>query len=160
MKSASIAAATFAFTLLAVACTTTTTTTEPTTTEKDAGSTKDAGSKDSGKTTGDDDDDTTAKSCGDEADADACTDCCISENQAGAKVYIEALVACACKADVCATECESTYCAATPKNPDATCNACLDEKLQASCEEELGTKCTASKDCMSFNSCMNTCPAQ
>lgn len=165
MKLASIITA---FALFAIACTSTTTTTTPApATEKsptdkaDSGTPSQTDARDPDKKK----DEETAEdppTCADEATQQACGQCCAGEHQQGAGVYMQVLTQCVCEADNCATECEATLCAATPKEPDTTCVQCANEKQQ-NCGKALGQTCGADKDCMAFNQCLQQCankPAQ
>lgn len=164
MKSACIFAA---CALLAIACTTktTTTTTPPdTSTEQkptdpvadkgsssktDAGSTSTGGSSGSSGSSGDA---PSAPECSDTTDQQSCVQCCADGHQKGAQVYMGALLKCLCEASACATECKTTICAASPKNPDSTCETCMNSKSQ-DCGSAIETACTASTECLDFNQC-------
>lgn len=155
MKSASIVTA---LALLAIACTTTTTTTTPDPAAGKTATATDGGKADAAKTPADNtsggpSEEPPAPSCADETGQQACAQCCAADNQAGAKVYSDAVSQCMCEDANCATECAETLCASTPANPDAACNTCFGEK-QAACGEVVGTACGASADCMTFNKCL------
>ena len=134
MKSASIAAATFAFTLLAIACTTTTTTSEPTTNDKDAGQRRGQGRRRRPTRTGDDDDEEPAKACGDEADQGACVQL-LRQREPGRRhrYFITRSTTCLCKADKCATECADNVLRGNGREPrrGVACNTCLTAKEAA-----------------------------
>ena len=46
--------------------------------------------------------------------------------------------------------CESTFCAAEPKDPDAACNACITAET-AVCSTIIQADCTADPDCVAFD---------
>lgn len=134
------------------------------TTTKDAGkdsSTKDAGEKDSAPADPD-------EACYSQS-ASECSNCCATNHLTGYKVYEKSMLDCACKGTgasdskaACATECESTMCAATPANPDQACNDCLDKALgeTGTCLGALQKDCTGSDECMALIGCAQNCPAQ
>jgi hypothetical protein len=150
------------------ACSSTTTTTEVVDGGTAEGGTKDSGTKDaaisepdSGTTTNPD------TACAAEATRTACGTCCITNHQAGAKIFQDALLACGCHgtgaadggAGECATACAATACAATPKTPDATCNTCLQGSVASagSCIDVVVAACTGSSDCVAQQKCIGTC---
>ena len=153
---------------LVVACSSTTTVTGTDTPSPEAGA-KETGTttKDSGTTTEDTGTGTTTgdTACGAETTLQACGTCCITNHKSGYTVFQASLLACACMgtgADggaPCATECGATICAATPKNPDATCSTCLQTSIGAggACQEQLTTDCTADKDCLAEQTCVAQC---
>jgi hypothetical protein len=153
-----------AVSFLAIACTTTTTTTTPDTTtenkptdpQADAGKPKtpaaDAGASSSSSSGGDKDKTPDAPECSDTTTGQECIQCCAEAHTKGYQAYMGTLIKCLCEAAQCATECATTICGTTPKNPDAACNDCINSKAQ-SCEKPLETACTASQDCMDFTQC-------
>jgi hypothetical protein len=154
---------------LVVACSSTTTVTGTDTPTPEAGAAKDGSTtaKDSSTTTEDTGTGTGTgdTACGAETTLQACGTCCITNHQAGYKTFQASLLACACTgtgADggaPCSTECGATICAATPKNPDAACSACLQASIGAGggCQEKLTTDCTADKDCLAEQTCVAQC---
>jgi hypothetical protein len=168
----------------AIACTTTTTeVAEPTTdggkegstATKEAGTSSSSGATSSSGSTGDPDDECATKS------ADDCTDCCAGNHKAGAQTLTKAVIACGCNgtgataADggagdagagdagaegPCATECETTICASTPKQPDATCNTCLTKAIGqgGACAKYASDTCLADDDCKAAQECLGACP--
>lgn len=151
-----------------VACSSTTTVTGTDTATPEAG-TKETGTtaKDSSTTTEDTGTGTPTgdEACGAESTLQACGTCCITNHKSGYDIFQASLLACACKgtgADggtPCATECGTTICAATPKNPDAACNTCLQASIGAggACQEQLTADCTADKDCLAEQTCVAQC---
>jgi len=153
------------------ACSSTTTTFTPDGSE--AGTTSEAGTKDSATadTFVPDEPDTGVTPMGDEACAaatskSACGQCCITNHTAGAKVIQDSVVACACMgtgadggAPVCMTECAATVCAATPMNPDATCTACLQMSIAqgGGCQAAASAACMANTDCKAEQMCIAPC---
>ncbi|HVH47329.1 MAG TPA: hypothetical protein VM925_33570 [Labilithrix sp.] len=163
-----IASSVAVFAFFVIACTTTTTTT--TSAPQDAGTTvtdgtegektntgtaatpgADAG-KDAGKGKDSGSDEPT---CADTAKQLACGQCCAADHQEGAIVYQTAVSECMCDEANCATDCESTLCAAQPKNPDATCNTCFNAKQNA-CAQPVTDACSANADCVAFYQCLTS----
>ena len=154
MKVASIVTA---LALLAIACTTTTTTTStpaPDANKADGGGDgKQAGKSDAGSDEEEEEEEETpAGGCADETGQQACLQCCASEHQEGAAVYMGAVQECICDEENCAEDCADTLCAAQPKNPDSACNTCFNSKQQA-CGDAVATACSANQDCVAFNNC-------
>lgn len=158
-----------ALTGLVVACSSTTTVTGTDTTTPEGGTAKESGTtaKDSSTTTEDTGTGTGTgdTACGAETTLQGCGTCCVTNHAAGYKTFQGSLLPCACMgtgADggaPCATECGTTICAATPKNPDATCNACLQASIGSggACQEKLTTDCSADKDCVAEQTCVAQC---
>jgi hypothetical protein len=96
-----------------------------------------------------------AGACGGEATYDACITCCEQAHPNGASTYIGSLVTCLCKPANCGTSCSTTLCAATPTNPDATCNTCANSK-SANCGTDVQSACSADPDCVDFAQCLQT----
>ena len=154
------------------ACSSTTTTVDNGTpeggTSSEAGGGKDSAAKDSSSTT---DTDSSTTPMGDEACAaettkTACGSCCVTNHAAGAKVIQDSVLACACMGTgtdagtpACMTECAATVCAATPANPDATCNTCLQASIAqgGKCQQAASDACTASTDCLAEQTCIKPC---
>jgi hypothetical protein len=154
---------------LVVACSSTTTGGNETVTSE-AGTAKETGTttKDSGTTTTEDTGTGTGTgdtACAAETTLQACGTCCATNHKTGYTTFITAVVACACSgtgADggaPCATECGATLCAATPKNPDAACNTCLQASIGTggACQEKLTTDCSADTDCVAQQKCLQPC---
>ena len=155
---------------LVVACSSTTTVTG-TDTPTPEGGTKETGTttpKDSGTTTEEDTGTGTGTgdtACGKEATLQECGTCCITNHKSGYTVFQNSLLGCACKgtgADAgapCATDCASTICAATPKQPDATCNTCLQGSVAmgGACQQQVSDDCTADTDCVAQQKCVSQC---
>jgi hypothetical protein len=104
--------------------------------------------------------------CAAETTRQACGSCCIMNHAAGAKAIQDSVEACACKgtgADggtpACMTECATTFCAATPAQPNAACNTCLQASIGAggACQASVGAACTASPDCVAEQKCIMPC---
>lgn len=161
MKIASLTAASL-LAILAFACSSTKTEyiSAPTDGGKDSGITK----KDSGteeeedETKKDAGDEVEQTTCADETTAASCGQCCQTEHEKGSTTYLTALLECACQADVCATACKTTYCAATPKNADAACEECIDgEAFGTACEAPIQTACEADADCVALIQCAQPC---
>jgi len=146
--------------------TTTTTTTKPTTEgtptdPKDGGATSatDAG-KDSGSSSNDDKkdsgDDKPPGECASETSQETCIDCCVKKHESGSGTYFVALIDCICQEANCATACGATMCDPNnPQNPDAACNACMQQK-NAACQQTVATACSADPDCLLFDKCVET----
>ena len=155
----------------AIACTTTTTTTETPSGGADGGSdAKSAtGTKDGGGTTTDDDSGLPIdpdQECAEQASLQGCAQCCATNHPAGYKTFEDSLLACACEgtgADggtgPCATACGDTACAATPANPDAACNKCLQDSVGqgGACQQAVSDACTADKECLAQQQCASLC---
>ncbi len=106
------------------------------------------------------------EACAAETTRQACGSCCIKNHPAGAKAIQDSVEACACKgtgADsgtpACMTECASTFCAATPAQPNAACNTCLQGSIGAggACQASVSAACTASADCVAEQKCVMPC---
>jgi hypothetical protein len=163
----------------AIACTTTTTEVsdpatdggkEGSTTTKEAGTSSSSGTTSSSGSTGNPDDECATKS------ADECIDCCGGNHKAGAQTLTKAVIACGCSGTgaeagdggagdagaegPCATECETTLCASTPKQPDATCNTCLKKAIGqgGACAKYASDECLADDDCKAAQECLAACP--
>lgn len=165
----------------AIACTTTTT--EVTQPAADGGKDGSTATKDSGASgsssgsntsssgsTSNPDDECATKS------ADECLDCCSANHQAGAQTLTKAVIECGCEGTgatagdggagdggaggPCATECATTLCAATPKQPDATCNTCLEKAIgqNGACAKHASDACLADDDCKAAQDCLAACP--
>jgi hypothetical protein len=159
---------TLAGVIVACSSTTTVTGTDTTTPEGGAKETGTTGTKDSSTTPADDSSTTTPTgddACGAEATLQGCGSCCVQNHQAGYKVFQDSVLACVCKgtgADggvgPCATECAATICAATPKNPDAACNTCLQSSIGAdgACTAKVSSDCQASTECLAEQKCIGT----
>ena len=76
--------------------------------------------------------------------------CCATISPKGYKAYQAAVIACVCQDDVCKTECKSTLCATTPKNPDQACGTCF-QGAQQTCGEPVLTACQENADCTTYN---------
>lgn len=155
---------------LVAACTTTTTTVV----DGSDASTGDAGKRDGATTSssssgGDDAGEEPAgdDKCGAEADFDGCATCCAQNYQKGTSVLLQAAIACGCtgtgsKTDAgqgsgpCSADCAATICAATPKNPDAKCNTCLNSILDqgGACYDSVAEICTKNADCAAQQGCL------
>jgi hypothetical protein len=88
-----------------------------------------------------------------------CQKCCRDAHTDGYTAFADALVTCACKSGNCDTACGATVCAATPKNPDDTCNACLAnvQKTGGACVDDIKAVCDdPSKPCYAFEQCIAT----
>ena len=111
--------------------------------------------------------------CAAEAKRPACVKCCESNHTTGAQVQESATKTCGCQADVCATACADTACAATPKKPDVACAACIESALtkridggadddagaeRGACVKAVKDACTGSADCVAMDSCESACP--
>lgn len=177
MKSASVISvfATIGLLAVGVACTKSVTRVVPTTTATDAGT--DAGkvntipSGDDDDTTGDDDDSTSSSSssgssssssgstvpkvsdCKKKATQNECGACCSEISPDGAQVYALETKKCICQADVCQTECKSTFCATPQKNPNTACGTCA-QGAQETCGETVVTNCNADAKCKVFEACL------
>ena len=152
-----------------VACSSTTTVTGTDTPTPEAG-TKETGTtaKDSSTTTTEDTGTGTPtgdEACGAETTLQACGTCCVTNHKTGYTVFQDSLLGCACKGTgsdggtPCATECATTICAASPKNPDATCNTCLQASIGAggACQEQVTTDCSGNPDCLAEQTCVAQC---
>jgi hypothetical protein len=106
--------------------------------------------------------------CAAEATRQACGSCCIKNHPAGAKAIQDSVEACACKgtgADggtapcMGMTECGTTFCAATPAQPNAACNTCLQASLGSggACQGSVSAACSASPDCVAEQKCITPC---
>ncbi|MBS2014556.1 MAG: hypothetical protein JST00_16840 [Deltaproteobacteria bacterium] len=103
--------------------------------------------------------------CGKESTQQACGECCIKNHTKGYQTFVTALLACACGgpgggdagAGPCAAACKTTVCAATPSNPDAACNSCLQGTLGASgaCNQAVADACQPDADCVAQQSCVS-----
>jgi hypothetical protein len=91
--------------------------------------------------------------CSGEASSQSCVGCCASAHQSGAALFNSTLLKCLCLTDNCSADCKDTYCAATPKNPDNACNACVD-KQRDNCAKTVEDACTPDEDCKAFNQCL------
>ncbi len=87
-----------------------------------------------------------------------CIDCCVTNHMTGYETYLTAFLGCACQTSVCKTECAATICAATPANPDAKCDACLNGTKTAVCDAPVQSACSADTDCTALMGCAQTCP--
>jgi hypothetical protein len=155
---------------LAAACTTTTTVVDGSdggsssgdAGKKDGGSTSSSGGVDAGEEepTGDD-------ACGAEADLNGCVSCCAKAYQKGATFLLTSVIACGCqgtgsKVDAgagsgpCAADCAATICAASAKNADQKCGACLDKIVAqgGSCYDSVATACQKNADCTANQGCL------
>ena len=108
--------------------------------------------------------------CGAAASLNACQTCCLGNHMTGAQTFTKSITACACKgmgaaadaglgdggAGPCATQCAATTCAATPANPDAPCNACLQASVTqgGACYDKVSTECNADADCAAEQACL------
>jgi hypothetical protein len=110
-----------------------------------------------------------ALSCGSEATRPLCTKCCGDAFPDGRKTFETAIIACACSASICKTECATTACASPPVKADAPCQACLvstvtspgdagtDAGLVGACIDPIKSACT-SAGCKAYVACLGTCP--
>lgn len=166
----------------AIACTTTTTEVaqpaadggkDGSSATKEGGASSSSGSTTSSSgSTGNPDDECATKT------ASECTDCCAGNHQAGAQTLTKAVIECGCEgkgataADggagdagaegPCATECATTLCAATPKQPDATCNTCIEKSIGqgGACAKYASDTCLADDDCKAAQECLAACPTK
>ena len=164
----SVLASSTAIVALLMACTTTTTTvvdgSDASTASGDGGkkdgSSTPIGEEDAGETVSGDD------ACGAEATLSACGTCCGNGHKTGATNSLQMILACACAgtgakdagaAGPCATACAATFCASTPKNPDAACNTCIQNSLKqgGACFDGVNAACGADKECVAYNTCLN-----
>lgn len=154
--------------LFACSSTTTVTGTDTTTPEGGAKETGTGTGKDSSTTTDEDTGTGTTdpdKACGAEATLQACGSCCITNHKTGYAVFQKSLLDCTCKgtgADggaPCATECAATACATTPKQPDGTCNTCLQASIGTGggCQDQVVADCSADTDCLAQQKCVSQC---
>lgn len=91
--------------------------------------------------------------CGFHPKQTACTNCCVAAHSDGAGAYLFAVANCMCVDARCQRECAATFCADTPKDPDATCNACISAKT-GECSAQIAAECSADADCVAFDRCM------
>jgi hypothetical protein len=103
----------------------------------------------------------------------ACGQCCLTNHSSGAGTFTTATIACACHdtgvdggtdggAGPCAEQCAATICAATPANPDNTCQTCLEAQISTAggaCADYVATQCQAVTDCVAEQTCLTGCPA-
>jgi hypothetical protein len=94
----------------------------------------------------------------------ACQACCSNNHTTGYDTFVTALLSCACGAGGCTTVCASTACAATPSNPNAACNNCLNDVQTAPdggpgvCDSDIANACNADPDCINgFIACADPC---
>ncbi len=109
------------------------------------------------------------------ATAKACQTCCAGNHTTGAATLTKTVIACACNgvgetgdagasadggSGPCAADCAATLCAATPQQPDVTCQKCSQESVSAggACASYLSTQCTADPDCVAEQTCFQGCP--
>jgi len=93
--------------------------------------------------------------CAGEATQDACVTCCTNAHNDGAMGYFNALVDCACETANCASQCAATLCnQASPQNPDAACNACIQSKTSV-CAPHIQASCDLEPECVKFMTCVN-----
>lgn len=169
----------------AIACSSTTTTTTSTPSGSDAGKEGGSSSSSSSGSTSSSSGSTSSSSssssgltssssgssgdtaCAKEATFDACGSCCTQAHQAGATTFTKSLLGCACEGQgadggtgPCATDCADTACAG--KQPDATCNKCLQESVgkDGACLDKVSTDCNADNDCVAEQKCIGSCPQQ
>ncbi len=99
-------------------------------------------------------DDASTGECSGEATQTACVSCCSKAHQDGAGAYLVATIDCMCMTANCEKDCADTLCNAdNPKNPDATCTACVSAKNGA-CAQAIKSACTADPDCVAFDACV------
>lgn len=103
--------------------------------------------------------------CKDAGTANDCAACCESAYPNAETKAQEIAIACACigpdaggDGGVCAKECATTACAATPAAPDKACNACLQKGGADSCEGKAVVACESDTACKAFLACGQTCP--
>lgn len=127
------------------------------TTRKDASTTE----EDAGDTTA-----TGDSACKAESTLQACATCCAKNHQTGYQTILTTTIACACKGEgadagtgPCATDCKDTLCAATPAQPTAACNTCIQNAIGqgGACQNAVATKCQADPDCVKEQSCVTPC---
>ncbi len=97
--------------------------------------------------------DAAAGECGFHPKQTACTNCCVAAHNDGAGAYLFAVAECMCVEARCQKECNDTFCAPEPRDPDATCNACITAKT-GECSGPIMTSCNADPDCVAFDRCM------
>jgi hypothetical protein len=96
-----------------------------------------------------------AGECAAQATQDACVTCCTNAHNAGAMGYMNALIDCMCESANCASACSATLCnQASPQNPDAACNTCVQSKTSA-CAPHIQQSCDLEPDCVLFMMCVN-----
>lgn len=92
--------------------------------------------------------------CAGEASKQSCSQCCATKHEDGAATYIGAVMVCMCQGSTCEKACEKTLCDPnTPRDPDATCQACINNKSGA-CASDIQTACSGDADCMAFDACI------
>jgi len=92
--------------------------------------------------------------CSSEASQTSCVTCCSNKHEDGAAVYFVALIDCMCLEANCAKECKTTLCdPENPKNADADCQTCVQQKNGA-CASTIKTTCTGDADCVAFDACV------
>lgn len=91
--------------------------------------------------------------------AQQCHQCCAQTHSGGQAAMFVAMGPCLCQASVCQTACAATTCASPPKNPDATCQACLTPSLSTggACETDFATACAADPLCAVTFACNQGC---
>ena len=95
-----------------------------------------------------------AGECSSEPSQTGCVTCCSSKHEDGSAVYFVALIDCMCLPANCAKECEVTLCdPENPKNADAECQTCVQQKNSA-CSSIIKSTCTAAPDCVAFDACI------
>jgi hypothetical protein len=88
--------------------------------------------------------------------------CCSSKHEDGAAIYFVALIDCMCLEANCAKDCKTTLCDPdAPKNADAKCQACVQDK-NAACAPSIKATCTADPQCVAFDKCVgqSDCPGK
>lgn len=99
--------------------------------------------------------------CAEAGTGGACRACCRNAHMSGYQAYEMALHTCACTAQVCQTQCMTTFCANMPSNPNMQCSGCLTSSLRqdgGACFGAVATACTQNADCTAMLQCLGTCP--
>lgn len=97
--------------------------------------------------------------CTAKADYDTCSGCCETNHSTGADTFYGALIDCLCGSSVCATQCATSLCAASPTNPPSgsACETCIQNKEQTSCQTPVSNACGADPDCVALDTCYGAC---
>lgn len=89
-----------------------------------------------------------------------CRACCTSTYLSGAKIAENAGIVCACQAQYCQTQCQSTLCADAGPATGA-CDTCYRNVIgnagDAGCYDEITNACMADTTCKAYQACFLSC---
>ena len=87
----------------------------------------------------------------------ACVTCCVTDFSGGAQLYGIVAEQCVCEgAGSCAGVCSPGDCAAIGSK-DPACQACLNERMSATCQPKADAVCAADATCKVYARCLAGC---